>query len=510
MIKKTNPAFIVLVFIILWINQKYVLQALLSEAVFFDRAINIFDDWDYALSLFPEYLEHNILHGLFLCSISIITYFGTNRIVKVGKSYLLLFLIPSLTFLFGVALSVLDHSTFTEYTLRFNLVSSNLEDTNTYQLLTIINITEVFCVEMIIISAVLLSRMFTSSNTLSRRLKALPRSFWLSSFLFYTLIFVLFILVFQSPSLDILDLLLFRFIYWGAFLTLLSAIIVINLEKFKEQKRKLLESLLQCIIIVIGGFVTAMFISSNFLSHFPFGQLLAGLITTILYQVFLLVVPLILGWTQLVHRYDLFGVKSGVRLESEIRNLSSELSFLKYQINPHFLFNSLNTVYGIALEENSPKSAEGIQKLSNMMRFMLQENTAEKILIQQELKYIKDYIDFQQLRLDENMPVELDVNISEGCSGEIAPMLMIPLIENAFKHGISNINKSHISINLACRDHFLSLVVKNTKQKTTQLQSGIGIKNVQKRLAIYYPDCHSFETSEDQQFYEVKLKIEFP
>lgn len=194
----------------------------------------------------------------------------------------------------------------------------------------------------------------------------------------------------------------------------------------------------------------------------------------------------------------------------ELERKGSELSLLKSQINPHFLFNSLNTVYGLALEEESPKAAEGVQKLSEMMRFMLQENTADKIPLEREIKYIHDYIDFQRLRITDKENVDLDIEIMENCTGQIAPMLLIPMIENAFKHGISLQAPSWIKVVLAFDQNEVSLNVQNSmhpKVNRKSEESGIGLENVRKRLDILYPQQHIFQLFENDDSFEANIKV---
>lgn len=203
---------------------------------------------------------------------------------------------------------------------------------------------------------------------------------------------------------------------------------------------------------------------------------------------------------------------AGVRNELEVENVSSELTLLKSQINPHFLFNSLNTVYGLALNEESPKTAHAVQQLSEMMRFMLHENTAEKIELKKEVEYLKNFIELQKLRLDQNQNIQLDIEINDACEGEIAPMLLIPFVENAFKHGISLKKPSWIKISLSCADKKVHLNVHNSVHKRLEDpemgKSGIGQENVRKRLAILYPQKHLFQLYDAEDNYEANLKID--
>lgn len=203
---------------------------------------------------------------------------------------------------------------------------------------------------------------------------------------------------------------------------------------------------------------------------------------------------------------------AGVRNELKIASVNSELTLLKSQINPHFLFNSLNTVYALALNEESPKTAHAVQQLSEMMRFMLHENTAEKIELRKEVEYLKNFIELQKLRLDQNQNIQLDIEIDDACEGEIAPMLLIPFVENAFKHGISMKEPSWIKIRLSCADKKVHLNVHNFVHKRFEDpevgKSGIGQENVRKRLAILYPEKHLFQLYEAEDNYEANIKID--
>ena len=225
-----------------------------------------------------------------------------------------------------------------------------------------------------------------------------------------------------------------------------------------------------------------------------------------------LVLSVIVALTTIISYWlNLSGVKSKVQLQADLTHKSSELDFLKSQINPHFLFNSLNTIYGLALLEKSPKTAEGVQKLSEMMRFMLNENTKELISLEREIQYIRDYISFQELRINNSENTNLEFNIESDCGGSIAPMLLIPMIENAFKHGISTDKPSRVSISLECSDSEVSLNIQNTNHRTTNKledNGGVGLENVRQRLTILYPNKHLFQIFDNPEMFEANMKIQ--
>ena len=150
-------------------------------------------------------------------------------------------------------------------------------------------------------------------------------------------------------------------------------------------------------------------------------------------------------------------------LKTALGRSSADLQFLRSQINPHFLFNVLNTLYGTALQESADRTSEGIQKLGDMMRFILYENNQDLIPVAREVDYLKDYIHLQNLRLARSENINVEVNITENaCQHSIAPMLLIPFVENAFKHGISLQNRSWIRVSLGCHARTLKLDVYNS------------------------------------------------
>ena len=193
---------------------------------------------------------------------------------------------------------------------------------------------------------------------------------------------------------------------------------------------------------------------------------------------------------------------------------TANLSFLKSQINPHFLFNALNTLYGTALMENAEKTADGVQKLGDMMRFMIHENQQDKIPLKREIAYVKNYLDLQMLRFENEENLSVDFKLpKDECEGQIAPMLLIPFVENAFKHGISTKNKSWIRINLRCMEGTVHLDLVNSihPKKITddpKDESGIGLENVRKRLEHYYSGKFSLSTISNESEFFVHFSLQ--
>ena len=193
----------------------------------------------------------------------------------------------------------------------------------------------------------------------------------------------------------------------------------------------------------------------------------------------------------------------------EVEKANAELAYLKAQINPHFLFNTLNSIYSLALHNNS-KTAESIVKLSDMMRYVLNESNYNEVLVSKEKEYIFNFIELQILRLSPSIKLSCSW---EGESNQltISPLLIIPFIENAFKHGVNSEEDSEISIQIVIIKSELHLQVKNkivTENNATLEKSGIGIVTTKRRLDLLYPEKHSLTCLEKDGWYCVDLKID--
>jgi two-component system, LytTR family, sensor kinase len=201
-------------------------------------------------------------------------------------------------------------------------------------------------------------------------------------------------------------------------------------------------------------------------------------------------------------------------LETALGQSEADLQSLKAQINPHFLFNALNTLYGTALQEDAGRTAEGVQRLGDMMRFMLHENHLERIPMSKEIDYLKNYIALQELRTEASDTIHIETVIDEACPDfSIAPMLLIPFVENAFKHGISLREPSWIRLRLHCEGKRIQYEVRNSIHTRRdgdpeKGKSGIGLKNVLHRLKLLYPDKHEFYMHQDEKEFFVQLSIQ--
>jgi two-component system, LytTR family, sensor kinase len=203
------------------------------------------------------------------------------------------------------------------------------------------------------------------------------------------------------------------------------------------------------------------------------------------------------------------------RLTKKLTQNQAELSSLKAQINPHFLFNAMNTLYATAIEERAEQTTKGIHQLSEMMRFMMNENNQDQIDIQSEVQYLRNYIDLQRLRFVESDKFELKVELDDTlCLHSIAPMLLVPFVENAFKHGISLRRESWIYVKLHCQHQRLHFSVFNSvhpkqDQDPEKYSSGIGLVNVKKRLDLLYAKMHSLTIHRTEKEFSVVLEIDF-
>ncbi|MEI7726039.1 MAG: histidine kinase [Bacteroidota bacterium] len=197
--------------------------------------------------------------------------------------------------------------------------------------------------------------------------------------------------------------------------------------------------------------------------------------------------------------------------EMEAEKLSSELAFLKSQVNPHFLFNILNNICSLA-RKKSDETENAIIKLSQIMRYMLQDSKDEKVSLEKEVEYLQSYIELQRLRLPEAVKIDFSI---EGRPElfSIEPLLLIPFIENAFKHGVSYQDSSEIKIRLVCRGQALSFFVENhiarQRSDTVEQGSGIGLKNVMRRLELLYPGKHQLQIRDNGNQYNVELDIQY-
>lgn len=196
--------------------------------------------------------------------------------------------------------------------------------------------------------------------------------------------------------------------------------------------------------------------------------------------------------------------------EAENERLKSELSFLRSQISPHFMFNVLNSV--VSLSRRKPEMVEPVViKLSELMRYMIYETTDSKVPLQKEALYLESYIELQKIRFGNDIQINYQVEqIDSTCS--IEPMLLIPFVENAFKHGVGMIENPSIDILLKYENNKIIFTVQNKVNPLSKLEkkdesSGIGLANVRRRLELLHPNNYSLNIQEKEDSYQVHLEI---
>ena len=192
--------------------------------------------------------------------------------------------------------------------------------------------------------------------------------------------------------------------------------------------------------------------------------------------------------------------------------LQAELKFLKAQVHPHFLFNTLNNLYALTLKQ-SKDAPEVVLKLSDLLNYMLYDCSADSILLKKEVKLLKDYIDLERIRYGNQLTVNVNIKGQLG-SIHLSPLLLLPFVENAFKHGVSEaLDESWIDIDLTVGKENLTLKVENSKsmleseQDRFEYKKGIGLTNVKRRLEILYPEAYELVIHESSDSFLVVLKL---
>jgi two-component system LytT family sensor kinase len=190
----------------------------------------------------------------------------------------------------------------------------------------------------------------------------------------------------------------------------------------------------------------------------------------------------------------------------ENANLNAEVNFLKAQINPHFLFNTLNGIYSQA-HEKSEHTEHTVLKLSELLRYVLYDSGEDKVDLQKDLRYISNYVDLQKMRLSSKVTVNYTIK-GDPVTLTIAPLLLTAFIENAFKHGVSYSMSSVININISIFEKTLTLTVTNPViQNNSFVSGGLGLRNVKRRLELLYPGKHQLNISSNDRLFSVHLTI---
>jgi len=270
----------------------------------------------------------------------------------------------------------------------------------------------------------------------------------------------------------------------------------------------LLKKYLFYVITLVLSIVTAFVLSGVFFNLFDVNPDNIGNINPVLLKIepimranaFLMLIVSILASISLTINNHLR------QLEKE--KLVAQISSLKSQINPHFLFNTLNNIYATAID-TSPRTADMVDKLSEMMRYTMKETQNDFVPLEEEINYLNNYIELQKLRLERTIKFDYTIE-GEFSELQIAPMLLIPFVENAFKHGVNSEQDSNIRINIKVNESEIHFLVANNKVKTqsdTSENNGLGIENTKHRLSLIYPSRHLLTIKETENDFIVSLHI---
>lgn len=218
----------------------------------------------------------------------------------------------------------------------------------------------------------------------------------------------------------------------------------------------------------------------------------------LIYGIYALLIRLAVGW------YESQKLKSALLLEKQ----AGELALLRSQVNPHFLFNTLNNIYSLVYQK-SDDAPQAVMKMSAIMRYVLYDANTDQVPLEKEIEYLNSFIELEKLRIRHQDFVEMTVEgVAEGRT--IAPMLLIPFVENAFKHGSKSSGTPGIRIRLQIAGDEIGFVVENRVKPSGQMKdpaAGIGLSNVRRRLNLLYPGRHHLDIIANQDFYRVTLNI---
>ena len=285
------------------------------------------------------------------------------------------------------------------------------------------------------------------------------------------------------------------------------------LPDFLLKKKYLLFSLYSFYTLVLSAFaiVLSIFYGLVFILNMDYhGMPAPGRSLLSMMVLVYLVVVLVSAFTLLKQNYSSIAENRALEnkfLEAQLKLKEQELHYLKLQVHPHFLFNTLNTLYGHALKK-SEETPDMILKLSNLLDYLLYQADKPLVSLSSEIEHIKDYIALEQMRFRDNLLVNLDLPPAME-NIEIPPMLLLPFVENSFKHGQAVDGKLKISISLQSDEEQLQFSIKNSvkNETTSKTQNGLGLKNLKKRLQLLYPDRHSFSADRFGNSFEAYLSL---
>lgn len=245
--------------------------------------------------------------------------------------------------------------------------------------------------------------------------------------------------------------------------------------------------------------ILSQYSPSNYYENFTWVRFVSTLWDQMSFMIFTGMIKFAADW------FDLENKKK----ELENQKLNAELNYLKAQINPHFLFNTLHNLNYLALAKKD-EASEVIVKLSNIMRYMIYESRKKRVTLNKEIDYMRDYLDLEKIRLNNQFSIVLDTSNLNG-QLEIEPLILIPFLENAFKHGVSDkYPESWVKMELSSDEGELLMKLSNSvfeKNQSNIEASGFGLKNVKQRLQLSYPQSHSLRIEPGPKEFKVELRL---
>jgi len=264
-------------------------------------------------------------------------------------------------------------------------------------------------------------------------------------------------------------------------------------------------------ILFVLMIVSSSVFKMNIIGHITHNPLLLNLGGNLKDRIYDNVIPhffLVIAGAAIKLMFDQISLQKKVA-EMAKEKAEAELNFLKSQINPHFLFNSLNSVYFL-IDKSNPEARHALHTFSDMLRYQLYEINGDKIPIEKEISYLRDYVNLQKLRKDENYDVQFHCQ-KEVKGFSIEPLLLIPFVENAFKHvSHKGDGNNFIRIEMNRNNGVFDFTVENSKEegvRFTEQHGGIGLNNVKRRMELLYPDRHELQLSNNVSTYKVNFKL---
>ncbi len=325
--------------------------------------------------------------------------------------------------------------------------------------------------------------------------------------LFWAAIYLLWVVIFRSYSIPITKTITVEFCYLIFITAAYYTVSYFTIPQFLIRKKYILFAVSTLAVILLAGLLRTLVAIEINISFFhavqipDFGTLFFYSVSNIAIWVLAITIGKMI--------IDRAQTQKHLEQLEQVR-IKNELDYLKAQINPHALFNSLNTIYG-HIDKSNQVARNTLLQFSELLRYQLYDCSASTVSLEKEIDYIKNYIAFQRLRKDEKLIVSLDIeNIEPGL--EIAPLLLLVLIENAFKF-VSNFSdkENKISIRIYTDNHVLHCLFTNTVepqlQSNTNTSGGIGLTNLKRRLELLYPLKHEIKTHIGEDLYETLLTI---